>query len=239
MKWLIRCVRALLLVEEGMPWFLPVVGAVFLSLFVNFVFELLRVYSGLWAVGLFLGLLLLAGVTFIAVYDYRMRRILRARSYKLADRPNPPPCEGLVILTGAHQVLEKAIEYHLPHLKHCWMISTPEFLKVAAEVQEKYKGRLQFHLLEIADEYDTDGCFELVKSIFAVEAMKHGLAPEQVIADITGGTKPMTAAMVVACLDGGYAIEHIPAQFRWEGSRRVPVAPLDPIQIVIQREKAG
>jgi len=239
MKRLIRYARALLLVEEGVPWFLPVMGTVILSLLVSFLFELLRVYSGLWAVALFLALLLLVGVIFIAAYDYHVRRVLRARSYELTDRPSPPQCEGLVILVGARQVLERAIEYHLPRLKHCWMISTPEFLKIAAQVQEKYKGRLQFHLLEIANEYDTDGCFDLVKEIFSVGAMRHGLAPEQLIADITGGTKPMTAAMVVACLDGGYAIEHIPAQFRWEGGRRVPVAPLDPIQIVIHRRAAG
>jgi len=40
----------------------------------------------------------------------------------------------------------------------------------------------------------------------------HGLLPRRLIADMTGGTKLMTAAMVAACLTRRYAIEHVPTQ---------------------------
>ena len=70
-----------------------------------------------------------------------------------------------------------------------------------------------------------------MRGIYRQEATRLGLAPDDVIADITGGTKPMTMGMIVACLEGGHPIEHVPTAFNAAGQ---PTGPLPPIQIVVQ-----
>jgi hypothetical protein len=69
----------------------------------------------------------------------------------------------------------------------------------------------------LRDRYDSQGCYRTVLQIYREEAPRHGLAPQDVVADITGGTKPMSLGMVVACLTGGYPIEHVPTAFDADG----------------------
>jgi len=86
-------------------------------------------------------------------------------------------------------------------------------------------------IVHITNEYDTRGCYELVRSIYHREAARLGLLPSDVIADITGGTKPMTMGMILACVEGEYPIEHIPTEYDPVTSE--PKGPLPPIQISI------
>jgi hypothetical protein len=75
-----------------------------------------------------------------------------------------------------------------------------------------------------------------VRDVYQREASRLGISPKQVIADITGGTKPMTMGMIVACLEGDYPIEHVPTAFNAAGQ---PTGPLPPIQIRVQRRAGG
>ena len=46
-------------------------------------------------------------------------------------------------------------------------------------------------------------------TIFEREAAEEGMKPGDVIADITSGTKPLTAGMVLAALIDGRALEYV------------------------------
>jgi hypothetical protein len=90
---------------------------------------------------------------------------------------------------------------------------------------------IRFSLHALPDLYNTQGCYQVVRKIFRQEAPDLMIPSQQVIADITGGTKPMTMGMIVACLEGDYPIEHVPTVY--EGGK--PKGPLPPIQISVQR----
>lgn len=78
--------------------------------------------------------------------------------------------------------------------------------------------------------YATRECYEIVRKILEVDGPAIGLAGNEIAADITGGTKVMTAAMVLACDDAkADVLEHVPATFQ-DGK---PLYALTPIQIVI------
>ncbi len=51
---------------------------------------------------------------------------------------------------------------------------------------------------ELDDEHNPEMAFHLVQAIYH-EASAHGLAEHDIVADYTGGTKSMTAGMVLAC----------------------------------------
>jgi len=96
---------------------------------------------------------------------------------------------------------------------------------------------LSFTLHPLAGRYDSQTCYQTVRDICQREAPRLGLSPTEVIADITGGTKPMTMGMIVACLEGEYPypIEHVPTAFNAAGQ---PTGPLPPIQIMVQQQAA-
>jgi hypothetical protein len=69
-------------------------------------------------------------------------------------------------------------------------------------VEQGWETRLHPVYIE---QLDTQAAYEAVSLIFSREAVEEGLTPAQVMADITGGTKPLTAGMLLATLavDGG------------------------------------
>lgn len=122
-----------------------------------------------------------------------------------------------------------AIEHHwsggIGNLKYCWIIcGGKESLKNAREMVKGLSGKGQWidnnemeyilsdhqnsdrqlclflRNLEPPNNDDPNETFKLVNSIYE-KAESEGIASEEIIADYTGGTKSMTAGMVLACAD--------------------------------------
>lgn len=232
-----RYVKALVQIEEGMPWFFPVFGAILLSIFANLLYDLLKDHGGIGVAALLLLGIFLLAVLSIGIYTRRLEA-RRKENLQPIDKPHPSPHKGLVILVSNEPVVRKAIDYHLPILQHCWLITTPQTASLGATVQNAYLGRVNCYPRGIENELDSEGCYHLVSAIYA-EAERMGLAAQDIIADITGGTKPMTAALVLACLRGEppLDLQHVPTRYETVDGKRQPTAPLDPIQIVIRRNQ--
>lgn len=128
--------------------------------------------------------------------------------------------------------VRQAIEYHRTTLQHVWLITTPEMLDPAHELHRFLREHsLEAHIVELKQAYNAKECYELVREIIETEAPATGLTRADIIADMTGGAKPMTAGMVLSCNDRGVALEHVPTQFSRDGQ---PLIPLDPIEIAFK-----
>lgn len=135
------------------------------------------------------------------------------------EEERPPRYPGLIVLVGtgrkgagpeelSHQ---PAIEYHLEReeagsepLRVCWLIATGGLMgsvPVARQVRSRYSDRCQMHLRVLADAFDVEEAYHLAHRIYTQEATECGLTPDQIIADFTGGTKPMSAGVILACQD--------------------------------------
>lgn len=212
------------------PWFGPVLTAILVALLVNMLTEALTSWGG---VGFgFLVWAILAICTVIFVYLYELtRRQQRRKGAALgtpADREHPMQSEGLVFLITNEAALREAIEYHRPVLKHCWLIVTPEMQPVAGGVVNQFK-EIQFSLKPISDLYNTRACYDTANHIFEHEAPLQQIPLSQVMADITGGTKPMTVGLLLACVKHGVAVEHVPAVY--DKITHKPIGTLPPIAI--------
>jgi hypothetical protein len=212
------------------PWFGPVVSAVLVALLVNILTEALTAWGGLWLGWGAVAALALATAAFVYAYSAaESRRRLRGLG-PLADLENPARHRGLVFLFSREETLREAIVYHRPALQHCWLLVTPEMQGQAGQAINHFP-EVAFTLHPLRDRYDSQGCYQTAREVYRREAPRLGLAPEEVIADITGGTKPMTLGLILACLEGGYPIQHVPTAFDAAGK---PTGPLPPIQIVAQ-----
>ena len=215
----------------SLPWFGPVISAVLVALTVNVLSQALFAWGGMWLPWVFVLLLLGAAVAFVWMFQANEGRRRKAGlGLGPVDVPNPSKYRGLIFLFSREDTFREAIQYHQPVLKNCWLIVTPEYGANAKAAAERFSD-VHFDLREIDNLYDTVGCYGKVREIYEHEALACGLAPQQIISDITGGTKPMTMGMILACLEGGFAIEHVPTHYV-EGKA---TGPLPPIEIRVQR----
>jgi len=78
----------------------------------------------------------------------------------------------------------------------------PSSRENAMTLQERYQGThaggMKFHIRELQDADDPKETYYLVRSVYE-EAQALRLSEKNVVADYTGGTKSMTAGMVLAC----------------------------------------
>jgi hypothetical protein len=153
---------------------------------------------------------------------YLFYRALGSSPQRLVlDDEMPPRRKGLIALVGVRSLqrdpVADAIEYHLrdvhgrPVLKTCWLVATegPQgSIGVAQELKETYQERgveVQIHRLRSA--FDLQEAYNLVQHIVQDEFAN--FQPSDIIADITGGTKLMTAGMLLACVSQGLAMQYM------------------------------
>ncbi len=214
-------------------WFGFVVTAILIAAAVNILTSIIVGMVGpIWAVGIMVtaGLLTLAYANWSA---YRFRQRLIEGERIIGDKPHPVVRPGLIVMVTKAPTARKAIDYHQPVLKHLWLIITPE-MRDAANQLRTYAESLQIscHPLDLDQEYDPSRCYHLVRHTYEVDAGACKLERSEIIADMTGGTKPMTAGMVLACSDLNVPLQHVPTRFVGGGQ---PTVPLDPIEVLIGR----
>jgi len=76
--------------------------------------------------------------------------------------------------------------------------------------------KTQLHPVYI-QQLEVQAAYQAVRAVFEREAAEEGLAPGEVIADITGGTKPLTTGMVLAAITTGGALEYVESERDTQG----------------------
>jgi len=140
-----------------------------------------------------------------------------------------PPHAGLVWLLGPGPLdhLLFALQHHRRGggALHCWLVmqdSRPvreAFHQLSQRLLEE-EAATRLHPVYI-QHLDVQAAYGAVRTVFEREAAEEGLRPEEVIADVTGGTKPLTAGMVLAALTTGGALEYVESERDAEG-RPIP-----------------
>lgn len=214
--------------SRSIPLF--IVGTAALSLVLTAAYDYANA-PGAWQGGYWLALGALALVLLILLAG-AVRRGTAGR-VGIREEQQPGKRAGLVVLLGPTEAsAPAAIEYHLPALQHCWLIATPQALKTAAALAERYHTRIRHvHWGEpryLVDPDQIQSTYNLVVRIFDEEAVAAGLETGAVIADITGGMKPMTAGMALACLARNREMQYMkaprdPSGQIVEGAEPVPI----------------
>ncbi len=165
----------------------------------------------------------------MVTYD-RAEHRRRSQGLGPIDLPHPEKHVGLIFLFSREDTLREALTYHAPVLTHTWLLVTPELQLKAAEAVQHYPT-VTFAIRPLPNLFDTQACYRAVLEIYQNDVLNQRIDAKKVISDITGGTKPMTMGMILACVQGGYPIEHVPTRYDSDGK---PIGPLPPIQISLQ-----
>jgi hypothetical protein len=213
---------------------------VLVSVMGNVATDLIRHYVGdttphQWMVfggaGVGLGaVILLAHIAGVLRAEFRGPRDWRIEGTK------PAASQGLVAFVSLKQRehLEKALAYHNERLKRVWLVATPEAQPLAREIREKYEtATCLVDIVPLDDEWDLARAREVVEGIYRDKLGQ--IAEQDVIADFTGGTKPLTVGMIFACLSPSRKLQYVPAVY----SGGKAVRPGDPIEYSIDYSLAG
>lgn len=152
-------------------------------------------------------------------YDLDRRRSRRVEMGFDESRLAPPHA-GLIWLFGPGRFdhLLFALRHHLAGggASHCWLV-----MQDTKKVQETF-SQLHAALLDegvstklhraYVDRLDVESAYATVRTILEREVAEENLDLSQVIADITGGTKPLTAGMVLAALTLGASLEYVESE---------------------------
>lgn len=169
----------------------------------------------------------LAGLCVLVGY-LLWRRFLGGLSIdaQVTEQSAVEPHRGLVWLLspGAIEHLLFAVRQHLPRLLRVWIIMTgdPAVQQRLGEFRAtvvKEGWSVAVEPVEI-EQPDLACTLAAVEAIYQERVPAAGLAPEDVIADITGGLKPMTSGMTLACYVHGWPLEYVSASRDFRGEPR-------------------
>jgi len=156
----------------------------------------------------------------VAAYLLYRRDQRRRVEVEFDESRSAPAHAGLIWLFGPGQFdhLLFALRHHRERGggSDCWLVmqDVEPVRERLAElgrrlVEEGVETRLHpayVQRLEVRDAYQE------VRRVIEYEAAGQGLGPEQVIADITGATKPMSAGMLLAALQTGCVLEYVESE---------------------------
>jgi hypothetical protein len=216
-------------------------GAILIAVMGDTASELLKSYFGDERARLWLIFLVSSVMLFLLVAAIYAAGVFRARFtsrsvYRFLDKPNPAPRKGLIAFVSLTQRahLDKAVLYHRETLKRLWLITTQECQIHAAQLLAEYKKNgIQIFVVPLSEEWDLIQAKETVDRIYAEQL--DGMAEEDIIADFTGGTKPMTVGMVFACLTPSRSLQYVPAEYDKDRG----MVPHDPIEYKFDARMIG
>lgn len=215
-------------------------GALALAVLGNVFTDLVKFYLGSEPRQLWLILGVAAGVLAIVVALAYSFGAIRARwtagGYAVINQPQPRRYRGLIAFVSLAQRahLEKAMQYHGEQLERVWLIATKEARGLAQELQGEYvTAKRTLTLVPLENEWDLQMVQNVIEAIYREQL--GDLTEAEVIADFTGGTKPMTVGMIFACLSSARHLEYVPA--RYDSSK--PVEALDPVEYFLDKPAFG
>lgn len=170
------------------------------------------------------GLILLLGAAYSGDLWDRVRHLFaRAES-------SPPSMQftdevrrrlGLVVLvsSGPDPPAAGAIAYHCEDntLTHCWLVTGPGEGNFSSEKNAESLKALwepkgvHVETIELRNAFDAEEAFLKTQVVYEVAQTVHGLTVEDLIADFTGGTKPMTMGLVLATVERGIDLQYMQA----------------------------
>lgn len=180
--------------------------------------------------------LLLVIATVIALASWQGRRVVPvSKRFQPGGRSQPEGKRGLIILVSNSEHALHAVRYHyeaLGTLSYVWLIPSNDldaerFGKGSGETAAIIRDRCNqlrdevakaseterpldtFVMEQGASPGDAQDTYDLVNRIYRVDADRLGLKASEIIADFTGGTKPMSVGMIMACLPTERSLEYV------------------------------
>lgn len=169
-------------------------------------------------------LIVLLMVVFLWLWAKKQRRAVAITGSEPAAKR-----KGLIVLVSNVAVSQKAADWHMPGLRHCWLVHSGATAKQASEVAATLASKpgLKVHLVDVVDGFNAMEVAACVNAIHA-DLAALGLAAKDVILDFTGMTAPASVGAAVAALALGMPLQYTPTDY---DENLKPTGPADPVEL--------
>jgi hypothetical protein len=208
-----------------------IVGTAALTVVITVIYDSIKEASGMIGVWILAAALTVIAVSIIVLKTLRRIEVGRVG---ISEGLKPEPRTGLILLvSGTKATAPAAIEYHMnaKTLRVLWLVASSETMSVAETLAREYRRRISE--IRWGEEYRVDpdrveDTYNIVTRILQKEVATYKFEQRQIIADITGGLKPMTAGMTLACLARNQDMQYMMAVRgpNGEPDRTVPAEPV-------------
>jgi len=223
-----RFARAALLAAVGRStWLLLVfiLGVIGLEILANFIYDLVVSPEAMSRAVVARGVITLLIIAGLGYALFRVDR-WRARKGGFSSRVHTEtiePHRGLVWLLSPEKLepLLIAMNHHAnadtaqgKRLRHCWVILSPHpavertYADLPAEMDRRGIEGVEIHPVHVADT-SIEQTYQAVSHIYEGELKALQLSSSQVVTDLTGGLKTMTAGALLACFSHDRPVEYL------------------------------
>lgn len=191
-----------------------VFGSMALGIFINWIFSLV---AGNTPAGLVLSLALSAIAFFFAWRGNQHQ--LRWSSGNLSER-----YEGIITLLSTPDTIKTLLEHHRGKLRHIWIITNFKeapysnfFSNDLPKLINNANTRVEHHPIHFDDDHrsNTQETYESVKRAVSEALNQYGLSNNQIVVDITSGTKEMAVGMIMACIENNWNMSYVRSEYTW------------------------
>ena len=195
------------------------IGSIALAILGNAIYEFFTSTFGAtpeFLIALVIGTVLI--FIFVNIGFRQLLRTLDARKVTIRNDVQPDqqaePHAGLILPVSLTRPGPEAaiIDWHLRNatLRHCWLLVTPEVRDEGRKLSDLRQNLLERgvepHNVPLPDSVQADRVYTQVQDTIMRARQLTDAHP--LIADITGGTKAMTAGTLLACLDTDVAVQY-------------------------------
>jgi len=242
-----RFLRRLLNLTVGSPWLLLVLflGLITVEVVANLIYDVVTDWqhvTGTSILGAGLTVVFLLGIAY-CLYRWDRRQWPPQVEVTFDEKLVAPSHRGLILFLspGGIDLPLFVIQHHYSgsqeqRLQHCWVLLTRH--RDVEDVLEQLAARLSELEIDVAvhpvylPSTDIESAYRAVERVYAHDVVAEGLEPAEVMADMTGGLKTMTAGMVLACLPFDRTLEYVESDRDAdgrpiEGTQRAVVVDID------------
>ena len=179
-------------------------------------------------------LILLLIVVLFNVPDWLRTTFFSDRQATVTVTEHVPHYRALIALVsqGPYVPAQNALEYHSwsgipgqkPTLTHCWLLAGPGTGELSSQsnadklAETFHVQGVEVEVWPLEDADNIEEVFRAVKTIYEVARNKVNLSPDDIILDYTGGTKSMTAGLILAALEQGSRLQYMkPNRYETDG----------------------
>ncbi len=172
----------------------------------------------------------LIAITVGIVIAYILWRYQQNIVFRWKEGEPSPRYKAMVVTLSTPGIVKTLLEYHGAKLEHIWIITNfkhPAYMHFISNELPKIKTKLnlQFndHPIHFEDDVTSNAqetYHSVVRAINEAVA-KYDIKSNEIIIDITGGTKEMTAGVVLACSYYKWAMCYVRSEYAWDdGSKK-------------------
>lgn len=107
----------------------------------------------------------------------------------------------------------KIVRYHAGILQHLWLVGDSSQDQNYDTCKQEYENDiLKLHRVKIGTSENIQNIYEGYKNAIE-EAITLGISADQIVVDITGGTKPMSISAFIAALERGLKVSYVQSDY--------------------------